>query len=132
MQIKGPYQKRDWLYWWPPQKDGVRPKAIALRTRNENEAVTKVFALQQELQVQHSISKGRMEQEIQTYLAAKKASGEHPGKTHATTGIVLNGISRYWKTPFSPGSTKRMSCTGASGSPDSLELASVFSGFLSI
>ncbi len=100
MKIKGLFQKRDWFYWRPPQKDGVRPKAIALRTQAENEAVTKVFELQQKQQLQSAISKGRMELEIKAYLAAKKASGEHTERTQATSGIVLRGICKYWDNPL--------------------------------
>ena len=40
--IKGLYKKRGFYYWQPPQKNRVRPKPIALRTKDYNEALKKL------------------------------------------------------------------------------------------
>jgi len=45
--IKGLYKKRGFYYWQPPQKDGIRPKAIALRTKDYNEASKKLDEIEE-------------------------------------------------------------------------------------
>ena len=45
--IKGLYKKRGFYYWQPPQKDGIRPKAIALRTKDYNEALKKLDEIEE-------------------------------------------------------------------------------------
>ena len=40
--IKGLYKKRGFYYWQPPQKNRVRQKPIALRTKDYNEALKKL------------------------------------------------------------------------------------------
>ena len=40
--IKGLYKKRGFYYWQPPQKNRVRPKPIALLTKDYNEALKKL------------------------------------------------------------------------------------------
>ena len=45
--IKGLYKKRGFYYWQAPQKDGIRPKAIALQTKDYNEALKKLDEIEE-------------------------------------------------------------------------------------
>ena len=84
--IKSLYQKRGYYYWQPPQKGGVRPKAIALRTKDYNEAVQKYDQAKKNFELGHAISKGSMSDAIKDYIKAKKA------ETAASTNIRAEGV----------------------------------------
>ena len=99
MKIKGLYQKRDWWYYQPPQKDGKRPAPIALRTKDAGEAATAAFDLQQRSSMQSVIDKDGMAEAIKIYLAEKAAARDHTLKTRSHSENTLNRLCSEWHNP---------------------------------
>ena len=107
MKIQGLYLKKNRYYWQPPQKCGLRPKPIALRTSDADEAVKKVFELQQSALLDQSANAGRMEPEIKVYLETKKSSGSHTERTRKTATVVLGNLCKHWENPMLPSITEK-------------------------
>ena len=64
----------------------MRPKAIALRTKDYNEAVQKYDQAKKNFELGHAISKGSMSDAIKDYIKAKKV------ETAASTNIRAEGV----------------------------------------
>lgn len=93
MKIKGLYTKKGWYYYQPTtDANGNRPKAIALRTKVEQDAINLSFDEQERFQLVAASVDGRMFQAIDHYLEAKAAVGDHGGKTGYNTGKALRQI----------------------------------------
>ena len=58
--MKGLYKKRGFYYWQPPQKNLVRPKAIALRTKEFDEALKKLGEIEQGFEPAKYIESGNV------------------------------------------------------------------------
>ena len=100
MKIKGLYEKRGWWYYQPStDSNGVRPKAIALRTKDEQEAIDLSFTEIERIQLVAATVDGRMAQAIEKYLKAKLASRKHGKKTSYNTGKVLRQICEELGNP---------------------------------
>jgi integrase len=95
--IKGLYEKRGYYYWQPPQKNRVRPKPIALRTKDYNEAVQKYDQVKKDLELGHAISKDSMSDAIKDYIKAKKA--ETKPATNIRAEGVLTKINQQMSSP---------------------------------
>ncbi len=97
-EIKGLYQKRGWWYYQAPMADGVRPPAVALRTKDAGEAVDKTFELHSKGAL-HSQSKDSMEDLLKEYLVASRAARGHTAKTSYITQKCLEALAREWGNP---------------------------------
>jgi hypothetical protein len=58
--MKGLYKKRGFYYWQAPQKDRLRPKAIALRTKDYNEALKKLDQIEKGFEPAKYIESGNV------------------------------------------------------------------------
>jgi integrase len=100
MKIKGLYEKRGWWYYQPPTNtNGVRPKAIALRTKDPQEAIDLSFTEMERIQLVAAAVDGRMAQAIEQYLQAKLALRKHGPKTSYSTGKALRQICQELGNP---------------------------------
>jgi integrase len=101
MKIKGLYQKRGWYYYRPAQKDGVRPPAVALGTKDEEEAIAKVYELHTEGGLERNVtgSKVKMLTVLEEWLVDARAVGVHRPKTTATSRSCLTDLAKFWGNP---------------------------------
>lgn len=90
--------KRGWYYYWPPQVKGVRPRAIALKTKVREEAVDRAFLLFQNKAL-GAQSKDRMGSLLEEYLAARRAARVHSARTSDITRRVLGKLAKDWGNP---------------------------------
>ncbi len=104
MKIRGLICIKGWFYYRPPQRDGIRPKRIALRTRSENEAIT--LAIELKDKSDESISGGRLSGEIQRYLATKNSAGEWTRATSQATTSTLRQLELFLGNPIVTGITR--------------------------
>jgi integrase len=74
VKIKGLYQKREFFYFQPPMVQGVRPKPIALRTKNLHEAIRMATELRQRLSFDQDPD--RLSHAIKRYIGEKRALQE--------------------------------------------------------
>jgi len=96
MKIKGLYKKRGRYYYQAPQRDGQRPKAVALQTADEAEAVQKVFLLRQDFEMFANLGKGGFRLAVGQYMAEKKRAGEHGVNTSLHSEKVLSKLVVLW------------------------------------
>ena len=100
MEIKGLYEKRGWWYYQPATgEDGVRPKAIALRTQDSEAAVRLAFDERERMQLVTAAVSGRMSQAITEYLRDRAAERKHTAKTAYNTERSLRQICADLKNP---------------------------------
>lgn len=100
MKIKGLYTKKGWFCYQPPTNSlGIRPKPIALRTKDPQEAIELYYEAQERHQLAAAAVDGRMDQAIDLYLQAKKAAREHSPKTTYITEKALRQICRELGNP---------------------------------
>jgi integrase len=100
MKIKGLYEKRGWWYYQPAtDAHGNRPKAIALRTKDSQEAIDLAFNEQERFQLVAASVDGRMAQAIEHYLKDKLATREHLPNTSYKTGKALKQICAEMGNP---------------------------------
>jgi site-specific recombinase XerD len=101
MKIKGLYQKRGWYYYRAAQKSGVRPPAVALGTKDEEEAIAKVYKLHTEGGLERNVigSKVKMLTVLEEWLVDARAEGVHRPKTTATSRSCLTDLAKFWGNP---------------------------------
>ena len=99
MKIKGLYTKREWYYWQPPQKDGTRPKPVALKTKDNIKALQLIKELKDANDLNVAISKGSMKSAIADYITEKKDDGTHTDRTNLKAEGVLSNINEQLKNP---------------------------------
>lgn len=91
--VKGLYQKQEngWFYYQPPTPEGggVRPKAVALRTRDLVTAIEAVRGMAGEARVLAAARKGTLEEVLPLYFREK---GEDEKSTRMQREVVLNGF----------------------------------------
>jgi integrase len=98
MKIKGLYEKRGWWYYQPPTVDGVRPAAIALKTKDQGEAVDKAYTLHSKKAL-HAQSSDCMEELLAVYLKAQTAAAIHTARTTSIAEITLGKLAKDWGNP---------------------------------
>lgn len=98
MKIKGLYQKRGWYYWQPPSRQGKRPPAIALKTRDEQEAIDRAFG-HFSADAVHAQSPESMRVLLKAYLEEQFSNGTHSGRTSNTTKKCLEALCDEWGNP---------------------------------
>ena len=77
--IKGLYKKRGFYYWQPPQKDRVRPKPIALRTKDLDEALKNLDEIWEEFESAQYIESGNvylMKNDLNSRIKIGRTKGE--------------------------------------------------------
>lgn len=90
-EIRGLYLKKGWYYYRGPQREGVRPAALALRTRDLAEALKLV----REIQAREHLEATRepMKDLVELWLQAKRRSAEH--RSEVTTDTARPGLRRF-------------------------------------
>jgi integrase len=100
-KIKGLYEKRGWFYYQPPTgDDGVRPKAVALGTKDFLEAINLSYAERDRFQLVADSVKGRMAPAIDLYIKEKLAARAHTPKTSYNTSKALHQICSEMGNPL--------------------------------
>ena len=95
--MKGLYQKREWWYYQPPTpKNGTRPKPVALKTRDEVEAMIRAKDHRDEDEMVRAVRKGTLEEILPEYY---KAGSEDAKITRRTREMVLSGFSAILGNP---------------------------------
>ncbi len=89
-KIKGLTKIRDWWHYRPPQRDGIRPSRIALKTKDQAEAIRKALDLKAKSDL--AISKGRLTGEIRRYLKAKEEQRAFTRSTIQSTSSALRQL----------------------------------------
>ena len=79
-------------------QDGERPPAIALKTRNEIDAVNKAFELHSKKAL-HAQSKESMGALLEEYLRVQAARRIHTPKTSHVTRLTLTALVKEWGDP---------------------------------
>lgn len=95
MKIKGLYQKRGWYYWQPPSRGGSRPAAIALRTTDHGQALTKAWELHMS-EAATVRAADSVEKLLDDYLTHQARAGVHQGRTTSATRNALSRICKEW------------------------------------
>ncbi len=92
MKLKGLYKVKRTGFWYyqPPMAKGIRPKAIALGTRDEAEAVGAYYALLE--QVEEQFRRGSLRMEAARYIAEKQAEAKHTPATTEHADRVLGQV----------------------------------------
>lgn len=93
MKIRGLYEKRGWWYYRPPQVKGVRPPAVALRTRDRAEAIRLYEQLHRQTSRVHK--GGKLQLEISRYLRSRLERGLHTEQTSRDTGYTLAKMHQF-------------------------------------
>lgn len=98
MKIRGLYQKRGWFYFQAPSREGVRPPPVALRTKDQAEAIQKAFELAQGEAIARP-SKDSMKVAVEVYLREMKEAGRHGDRSSHNTKHLLNSLADEWGNP---------------------------------
>ncbi|MGC6458989.1 MAG: tyrosine-type recombinase/integrase [Akkermansiaceae bacterium] len=72
-RIRGLYQKRGFYYWQPPQPNGIKVPAVALRTKNRVEAILAYEKAKTAHELGVAEFKGSISEAIQIYVEARKS-----------------------------------------------------------
>lgn len=99
MKIPGMYSKRGWWYYQPSQVQGVRPKPIALGTKDQGEAVEEVFKIISGGQMAQVVESGSMSQLLEMWLKDASAEGVHRPTTRRVAKNTLENLSAEWGNP---------------------------------
>lgn len=100
MDIKGLYVKRGWYYYRGPQRGGVRPPSVALKTQDLGEAVDEVFKLHtQGLLDTPAGPQMRMSVALSEWLEDAKREGVHRPKTSSVTKSCMEDLVNIWGDP---------------------------------
>lgn len=105
-KIKGLYVKDEWWYFQPPQKNGVRPKALALRTKQHMEAIKKVLDIKQQGLVADALEGERMNKAIDEYVIEKRNVARLAPKSIHHAETTLKMVSKEWGNPKVAGVTQ--------------------------
>ncbi len=97
--VKGLYQKRGWWYFQPPQQDGVRPKAVALRTKDQKAALLKVIGMKRDRMVDDALNGERMDRLIELHKVEQRDVLGRAPKTVHHANTTLKMISKEWGNP---------------------------------
>ena len=97
MRIKGLSQKRGWYYYQPPQIDGIRPKRIALKTKDERKAIEAALELR-DRSIRHT-GQDRLSGHVDRFMQAKQASGTYTAKTAQATENCLKLFCEWAGNP---------------------------------
>lgn len=92
-KVTGLYLKKSWYYYRPAQRQGVRPPAMALRTRDFAEAVRLVAEIQKRDHLE--ATREPMRDLAENWLVLKRRSGEH--RSEATTRTARPALRRFFK-----------------------------------
>lgn len=92
-RISGLYLKKDWYYYRGPQREGVRPAAIALRTRDLSEALRLIGEITSRDYLE--ATREPMATLVEQFLTAKRRSGAHRSDT--TTRTARTALRRFLK-----------------------------------
>lgn len=90
-RIPGLYLKKEWYYYRGPQREGVRPAAIALRTRDLAEALRLVGEINSREYLK--ATREPMAALVEHWLTAKRRSGAHRSET--TTRTARTALNRF-------------------------------------
>ncbi len=93
MNIPGLYQKRGVWYYQPQQVNGVRPKAVSLRTRDDRTALRRYEKLKRE--AISEIKKGKLKLEVEVYLREQAEHGRHTAETSRSTREALERLIEF-------------------------------------
>jgi integrase len=91
--IRGLYEKRGWFYYQPPTGvDGVRPKAVALKTRDLTDAIRQVDEMREEGALVAAVTAGTLAEVLPQYYAAKR---EDTVGTRRSRKMILEQFRAY-------------------------------------
>ena len=86
-RIRGLYQKRGFYYWQPPQPNGVKVSAIALRTKDRAEAIIAYETEKRNHELGLAKFRGSMSEAIGLYVEAKKSETSQATNERARTKL---------------------------------------------
>lgn len=92
MKLRGLYKVERTGVWYfqPPMSKGIRPKAISLGTKDEQEAVGAYYAML--AQVEEQFRRGSLRMESARYIAAKRNEAKHTPATTEHAERVLGQV----------------------------------------
>jgi integrase len=91
--IRGLFEKRGWYYYRGPQKEGARPKAVALRTQDLGKALELIREIQSRDHL--AATQEPMRAHVEQWLLYKRRCGEH--SSDATTQTARPALNRFLK-----------------------------------
>ena len=95
--MKGLYEKRGWWYYAPPKLPGQpKPKAVALRTQDEVEAVNRVAILRLQADEVSVVLSGTVGEILPSYYAQK---GSDTKATRQARVVILSGFQEILGNP---------------------------------
>lgn len=104
--MKGLYSKRGWWYYQAPKpKEGLRPKAVALQTRDEAAAINAVVDLQWNGMIHAAETKDTLGEVLPRYYAAK---GEDRKSTRRQRKVILDAFKDRMGNPRVTDITRQM------------------------
>lgn len=107
MKIKGLYSKRGWFYYQAPTVNGERPPAIALKTKNEGDAVDRAYKLHTKNAL-HVQTTDRMDDQLALWRQTQLEAGIHTETTSKIADVTLGRLARDWNNPKVSAITTKM------------------------